>query len=313
MPRRSPFDPFVAAQGFVVLDGGFSTTLEDAGHDLNDPLWSAKVLLERPEAVLKVHRDFLRAGADCIGTATYQATFPGFAKRGLDEAEAEAVLAGAVDLALRARDEFWAEESNRAGRLRPLVAASAGPYGAYLADGSEYRGRYGISRAALETFHRRRWQILAESGADLVACETIPSLEEAVVLAELADRYGKPAWLSFSCPDGERLAGGESVARAAAVAGAASGVFAVGVNCVAPRHVPGLLAAFAAETAKPLVAYPNAGGRYDAVAKRWAKPERDTRWSDACRRWRAAGATAIGGCCRTHPSDIRLMRRALFR
>ncbi len=338
---QSPFDPFLTAQGFVALDGGVASELERAGHDLNDPLWSAKALLDDPGAVLAVHRAFLEAGADCIVTATYQATFQGFADRGMGEAEAEAALLDAVALAVRARDQFWTREEASLGRrsravprLRPLVAAGVGPYGAYLADGSEYRGDYGIGMNALEAFHRRRWQVLARSSADLIACETIPSLPEVRALARLAGEFGKPMWISFSCPDGDRLADGTDLAQATRVADAAPGVFALGVNCVAPRYVPGLVAEVASGTEKAVVAYPNAGGAWDAEAKRWDPPTRrdggstgqsrwdapaepggdaveGADWATACLEWLAAGADAVGGCCRVGPATLRRMRAAM--
>lgn len=346
----------------MALDGGLASELERAGHDLNDPLWSAKVLLEAPEAVLAVHRAFLEAGADCIVTATYQATFQGFAERGLGEADAEAAFGRGVELAVRARDHFWARARRRSRRrrLRPLVAAGVGPYGASLADGSEYRGDYGIGAEALESFHRRRWRTLARSAADLIACETIPTLAEVRALARLADEFGKPAWISFSCPDRGRLADGTELEEAVAVAAAAPGVFALGVNCTAPGNATELVAAIAAGTEKAVVAYPNAGGKWDPKAKRWdaaevgaGEPETGAEggeagtgepagagasagtgesagagasagtdesadqargrldWATACLEWRAAGADAVGGCCRVGPAAIRRMRRAL--
>ena len=311
--NRSPFSPFLAKRAAVVLDGGLATELERAGHDLDDPLWSARALLNDPDAVRAVHRAYLAAGADCILTATYQATIPGLAARGMRTADAEQVLLRAVRLAVQARDEFWASGANRQGRLRPLVAASVGPYGAFLADGSEYRGRYGAGRDALVRFHRRRWEVLASSEADLIACETIPSMAEVEALAELArEAGGLPAWLSFSCRDETSLCDGTPVAEAAAVAHAADGVFAVGVNCVAPEHVPALVAALAARTDKPVVAYPNAGGAYDAQTKRWTgRSPRAAGASHPARGWVDAGASAVGGCCRTGPEEIVRIRAAV--
>ena len=170
-----PIRPFLDGPGFLVVDGGLASELECAGLDLNDRLWSAKLLLESPQAITAVHRSYLDAGADCIISASYQATIEGFTARGLSFAMAEGAIARAVQLAVEARDEFWGNEANRTDRLRPLVAASVGPYGAYLADGSEFTGGYDLDEAALTAFHRRRWEILASSDADLLACETIPS------------------------------------------------------------------------------------------------------------------------------------------
>src|SRR5579884_482415 len=188
--------------GLMILDGAMATELERRGCDLRDPLWSAKVLIEAPEMIKVVHAAYFAAGADCAITASYQATFQGFARRGLSEAEAADLMRLSVRLAVEARDEFWADPANRAGRPRPLVAASIGPYGAYLADGSEYRGDYGLSEEELCAFHRPRLAMLASSGADLLACETIPCLEEALALAELLSELPEAgAWISLSCRD----------------------------------------------------------------------------------------------------------------
>jgi len=169
----------------ILLDGGLATELEARGFDLDDDLWSARLLLEKPEAIRRVHLDYLQAGADCVVTSSYQATIEGFEKKGIGKRKAVDVLRRSVQLAQSARDEFWGNPANRSGRVRPLVAASVGPYGAYLADGSEYTGDYDLDEDGLVKFHRERWDVLATSGADLLACETIPSLPEALALGRL--------------------------------------------------------------------------------------------------------------------------------
>ncbi len=306
------FSAHLAAQGFVLLDGGLATELERRGHDLNDPLWSAKVLLEDPGAIRAAHRAYLDAGADCVITATYQATFQGLAARGVDSSRAEGVLLKAVELAVGARDAYWEATPNRAGRLRPLVAACIGPYGAFLADGSEYRGDYGTGAGALADFHRGRLRLLAGSPADMLACETLPSLREARVLAELArETAGKPAWFSFSCRDEGHLSDGTPVGEVAGWAEATACVTAVGVNCTEATLLPDLIGTLVAGTRKPVIVYPNAGGAWDAAAKRWARARAVPDWGEACRSWIAAGAVGVGGCCRVGPEDIGRMRAAL--
>ena len=331
----SSFDAVLRSRGFLLLDGGLATELERAGHDLNDPLWSAKILLEDPGAVEAAHAAYLRAGADCVTTATYQASFEGLAARGVARADAEAVMRHAVELAVRARDRFWASRADRAGRVRPLVAASVGPYGAFLADGSEYRGRYGIGPAALADFHRARLRLLADGPADILACETIPSFTEARVLARLVeDATDKPAWFTFTyrdahgdsrdtrrderdVPGGQaraaavRLSDGTPPGEVAAWANETAGVHAVGVNCTPARLVPPIVRALAAATAKPVVAYPNGGGAWDAATKTWGRADDEPDWGKACRSWVAAGATVVGGCCRVGPAAIGAMRAAL--
>jgi homocysteine S-methyltransferase len=219
-----------------------------------------------------------------------------------------------VELALKARDAFCsaADRKHRAGRPRPLVAASIGPYGAFLADGSEYTGAYDLDLDGLVAFHRPRMRLLLDAGPDLLACETIPSAIEARALARLlAERAEARAWVSFSCRDGSRLCDGTPFADAVRSVAALPQVLAVGVNCTAPSHVEDLLRAAAAVTAKPLVAYPNSGETYDAAAKVWLGLSDPFDWGDRARAWRAAGARLVGGCCRTGPDHVRAIRVTL--
>jgi len=307
-PRRNPLLPFLATAGVVVLDGALATELEARGADLHDPLWSAKILLEVPDLIRQVHYDYVLAGADVVTSASYQATFAGFARRGLDEGAAADLMRLSVQLASAARDEFWAQPINRVNRLRPLVAASVGPYGAYLADGSEYRGNYGLTVAQLIDFHRPRLAVLAASGADLLACETIPCRTEGEALVTLLAEFPQVvAWLSFACGDDEHVWHGERFADCVALADQVAGVVAVGVNCTAPRFVAPLLSRAAAVTAKPLVAYPNRGERWDAATNCWLPGGDATELGASARLWHQAGARLIGGCCRTTPADIRVM------
>jgi homocysteine S-methyltransferase len=309
----NPFAPFLTQQGVVLLDGGLATALETRGKDLNDPLWSARVLLEDPDVVSQAHMDYLAAGADCIATVTYQATFEGFRDRGLEPAEAQEAFHRAVRLAVEARDAFWAQESSRKARIRPLVAGSIGPYGAYLADGSEYTGGYELRPDALVRFHRRRWRLLATSGVDLLACETVPSVIEArALLRLLAETPDVWAWMSFQCRDHAHLADGTTLGEAVRLCDQADRVAAVGVNCVPPERVAPLLSVARSATSKPLMAYPNSGEAYDATTKTWNPAGEGSDPSEEAPAWRDAGATVLGGCCRTGPDTIARMRSRLL-
>ena len=316
----NPLAPFLERQGVMVLDGGLATELEARGCDLRDELWSAKVLLENPELIRAVHYDYLVAGADCITTASYQASFPGFEKRGLDHGDAAELMQLSVRLALEVRDAFWGggggggDGSAHSGRMEPLVAASIGPYGAYLADGSEYTGDYGVDRPVLSTFHLERWHVLAESGADLLACETIPSALEARILVELLRLTPDVhAWFSFSCRDGERVSDGTPITEVVSPLDDEPRVVAVGVNCTAPRHIPFLIDRLREVTEKPIVVYPNSGEAYHAAAKRWLGETDSTDFGSASRAWVEGGARVIGGCCRTGPDHIRAVRASVAR
>ena len=300
------FRSTLAAGEPVILDGGLATQLEAQGADLSDRLWSARQLIEEPEAITAAHLAFYRAGARVATTASYQATFEGFAARGVDRAAADALLRRSVDLALAARSRHVAERV-AAGSPEPgplFVAASVGPYGAILADGSEYRGRYGRTVGDLRDFHRDRLDVLADTAADVLAVETIPELEEIeAVTGLLGERPGAAAWISVTCQDGRRLRSGVPVEEAVAAA-ASTGVVAVGVNCTPPAFVEEIVARMRAVTMLPIVAYPNSGEGWDAASRRWTGAPAERVDAAAAARWRAAGATLVGGCCRVTPDQI---------
>ena len=294
----------LAKYPLLVLDGAFGTELARRGFDTNDELWSAKALFEKPELVEAVHRDYYEAGADISTSASYQATVEGFEKKGFTREQAKELIVRSVRLVQRARDAFWQQKEKRIGRPQPLAAASVGPYGAYLADGSEYRGDYGASRAELADFHAERLAILVSAGPDILACETLPLLDEARAILDDLRRYpDADAWISFSCKDAEHTCGGDAIADCARLLDKESQVAAIGVNCTAPQYVADLIRNIRAHTAKPVVVYPNTGETYDAVTKTWYGSP--TPYHDFVRQWYEAGARLIGGCCRTTPDDIR--------
>ncbi len=308
----NPLLAFLDAQGAMILDGGLATELQARGLDLADELWSAGALLDQTDTVRQVHLDYLRSGADCIIAATYQATEAGFRRRGLRGTEARSLLRRAVRLAVEARDLFWADERNRSERHRPLVAASVGPYGAYLADGSEYTGAYDIDEAGLDEFHRRRFTLLAASGADLLACETLPSLAEVKVLRRLLEETsGAWAWFSFSCRDGGHLADGTPVEEATAALRGCERLAALGVNCTAPRFVPRVVARLHAVSELPIAAYPNSG-RYDLKTKTWSGKAPPEPFADVAYESYQNGAKLLGGCCHTGPEHVRAIRRRIL-
>ena len=312
MDITNPIAPFLDQRRVLVLDGGLATELEKRGADLDDPLWSARLLIEDPDLIRQVHRDYYASGADVAITASYQASFPGLARRGLSERQAQQLMEASVRLAREARELFWSDADNRVDRLRPLVAASIGPYGAHLHDGSEYRGDYAIGRGELMNFHRDRMIVLAEAGADLLACETIPSRLEAEVLLDLLEQTpGVSAWLSFSCRDEAHISDGTSFAECVALADTSPRIVAVGLNCTAPTFAESLVRRAVEVTDKPVVVYPNSGEIYQVAGNRWLPGEGVQDFVAAARRWHGAGARLIGGCCRTGPGEIAGIARAL--
>ncbi|AOW89725.1 homocysteine S-methyltransferase [Streptomyces olivaceus] len=294
------------AAGPLVLDGGMSNQLEAAGHDLGDELWSARLLAEDPGAITAAHLAYFEAGADVAITASYQATFEGFARRGVGRERAAELLALSVESAREAARRAQARRPDRA----LWVAASAGPYGAMLADGSEYRGRYGLDAGELERFHRPRLEVLAAARPDVLALETVPDTEEAVALLRAVRGLGVPAWLSYTVAGG-RTRAGQPLAEAFAVAADADEVVAVGVNCCSPADVSDAVATAARVTGKPVVAYPNSGEAWDAGSRAWRG--RSSFPVDRVRDWRERGARLIGGCCRVGPGTITSIARALSR
>jgi homocysteine S-methyltransferase len=302
----NPIETILNHHAAMILDGALATELEARGCDLRDPLWSAKVLLEAPELIKQVHASYVAAGADCATTATYQATFQGFARRGIGAEEAADLMRLAVRLAADARDEFWINPDNRAGRPKPLIAASIGSYGAFLADGSEYAGDYGLAERELIDFHRPRMAMLAGTPADIFACETIPCLAEARALTRLLAEFpGHSAWISFSARDAAHTCNGEPLAECAAWLDRCEQVAAIGINCTAPRHINGLVEAIRSATSKPIVVYPNSGETYLPGAGTWAGGGETASFAEQARGWHARGARLLGGCCRTTPNEIR--------
>ncbi|MET9352446.1 homocysteine S-methyltransferase [Streptomyces sp. NPDC006617] len=294
------------ASGPLVLDGGLSNQLEAAGHDLGDALWSARLLAEDPEAITRAHLAYFEAGAEVVITSSYQATFEGFARRGIGRERAAELLTLSVESAR--------EAARRAPAARPdralWVAASAGPYGAMLADGSEYRGRYGLGTAELERFHRPRLKVLAAARPDVLALETVPDTDEAAALLRAVRGLGVPAWLSYTVA-GDRTRAGQPLDEAFALAADAEEVIAVGVNCCAPEDVSGAVETAARVTGKPVVAYPNSGETWDAKSGGW----RGRSWYpvERVRDWRERGARLVGGCCRVGPETITSIARVLSR
>lgn len=301
----NPIEAILSKQKVLIIDGAFGTELERKGYDINDSLWSAKFLMEKPESIGEVHKDYLEAGSDCVTTASYQATYEGFMKRGMSEAEAKALIQSSVKIAQKVRDAFWADEQNRAKRQKPLVAASVGPYGAYLADGSEFTGNYGLSLEDLKVFHAKRLATLIETKPDLLACETIPCLMEVQALCELLEAYPEVyTWVSFSAKDGQHINSGETIKACATYLETQPNVVAIGINCTAPQHIDSLIGEIKAVSTKPIIVYPNGGSTYNALTKTWDGLSKSSSYGKMAYTWYEKGARIIGGCCQTTPEDI---------
>ena len=295
--------------GLHVLDGGMATELERKGLNLDGPLWSAHILQSSPETIATVHREYLQAGADCLLTASYQVSAEGFQQIGFDAREAANSagngLRAAVTLAEKVRSEY------QAGSPRKIwIAASLGPYGAMLHNGAEYHGNYDCSFEDLVGFHSRRIAVLAQTNADFLAFESIPSLEEArAILAALQPYPDLAAYLSFTCRDGIHVSHGEPLRACAELLDAQPQVIGIGVNCTAPELIGSLIGELAKVTSKPIIVYPNSGEQWDAVHRCWQGDGQIQAFGELAGRWRGAGAQWIGGCCRTGPEHVRAVAR----
>ena len=293
-------------RGIRVLDGGMASELEYLGANIDGPLWSAHVLEDAPERVVAVHRAYIEAGAQCILTASYQVSRMGYAEFGLAPERADAALLRAVDLARAAAAEF--------PERRIVVAASLGPYGAALHNGAEYHGNYSCSFGELVEFHRQRIRVLADGGADLLAFETLPSLEEAEAIGEALIHWPElAAWFCFACRDGQHVAHGELLSACAAAVALFPQTIAIGVNCSHPALMPSLIGELRRATDKPVVVYPNSGEGWDAAARSWTGTGDAASFGARAAEWFAAGAQIVGGCCRTRPAHIRQVAQAAAR
>lgn len=302
----NPIETLLQKQSIAILDGALATELEARGCNLNDDLWSARILMEQPELIHQVHLDYFNAGADVAITASYQATLEGFARRGLGREESLALMQKSVNIAQDARDEFWSNEKNRTNRSYPLIAASVGPYGAFLADGSEYRGDYDLTEQELIDFHRPRVGALLAAGTDLLACETIPCLIEARALIKLLSEFPEAyAWFTFSAKDGEHTCHGEKISDCAALLDSSPQVAAIGVNCTSPLHISSLIREIKKNTNKPIIVYPNSGEIYNPDTNTWHGETSSEAFGAQSKDWYKNGARILGGCCRTTPNHIR--------
>jgi homocysteine S-methyltransferase len=220
------------------------------------------------------------------------------------------LIVRSVEIAVGARDRFL--EDNPGGP-EPLVAASVGPYGATLQDGSEYTGDYDVGDRQLGDFHAARLRLLDEAGADVLAVETIPNFREAQILCDLLDDVSTPAWISFACRDERNISDGSRLWAAAGLFAEHSRVRAVGVNCTPPQFIGSLIAELkSAAPDKAIVVYPNSGETYHADDNSWSGAACDLDRDFNVTAWYEAGAKLIGGCCRTGPADIAAVRARLI-
>lgn len=304
-------DPLIKSKHPFIIDGGLSNVLEEQGYDLNHKLWTAHLLEKNPEAIIQAHSDYLKSGSQCITTSSYQASIPGLIAIGYNRDTAEKLIMKSIQLA-----EVAIKRALESGLVdfQPLIAASVGPYGAYLADGSEYHGNYGVTDEILRAFHLERIRILDRSNADILACETIPSFQEARVLSELLNHVSKPVWMSLSCKDEQHLNDRSKIKNIVSSFRNHPKVFAIGVNCTNPKYISGIIKCIKANAGnKKIIVYPNSGEAYNAKSKTWLGISEPRLFVKMAKEWSKLGAHIIGGCCRIGPEHIKNISEVLVK
>ncbi|AFS40688.1 homocysteine S-methyltransferase [Leuconostoc gelidum] len=299
------FESYIES-GVVVIDGGMGSELEKRQIDVNNSWWSASALIQSPEDICDIHKNYFNAGASLAITDTYQAHIKSFTDQGLSETKAYELIDSAVNLA-----RHGLENSNRSDGL---IAGSVGPYGAYLANGAEYTGNYYLSESEFQAFHRPRIARLIADGVDVFALETMPNFEETKALGHLLQQEfpSVDAYLSFATENGDHLWDGTPLSEAVTYFESISQIKAIGVNCTSPQNILPALKNITPNTSKKIIVYPNAGDDYDPETKRWVSQHGPIKWDELVPIWLAAGASLIGGCCRTSPDDINEIALAII-
>lgn len=307
------FQKILKTQNTIILDGALGTLMQEKGYNVSDSLWSARFLDENPNVIANIHKEYLQSGADCIITSSYQASIEGFLEKGFKKEKAIELIKLSIKIAIQTRDDFWDSLEDKRNRIKPLVAASIGPYGAYLANGAEYTGVYGISDAKLKEFHKKRLELIVEEKPDIIACETLPSFKEAQILCEHLKKYKNiESWICFSAKDDLSTNAGDNIIEAAKFLDTQEHISAIGINCTHPKYIASLIKKFKDNSSKPIVVYPNGGSKYNPITKKWEKAQiTANEYVKMSQLWRASGATIIGGCCETGLEEIEALSKYL--
>ena len=303
MKDNNPIKPILEQKKHMIIDGALASELQRRGCDLNDSLWSAKVLIEQPELIQQVHYDYFKAGADCAITASYQATPMGFAQKGIELEESIKLIKTSVKLAQQAKMQYLNDIKQDKALL---IAGSVGPYGAYLANGSEYTGDYQLSESEFIAFHKDRVTALIDAGVDILACETMPSFLEIKALVKLIQQFPiVNCWFSLTLKDQQHISDGTPLTEVIEYLNSIEQIVSVGINCIALEKVTPALEVLSKLTSKPLIVYPNSGEEYDPTTKQWHKNHHhNCTFANQLDTWIKLGAKLIGGCCQTTPEDI---------
>ena len=303
MKNNNPIKTLLEQKKHIVIDGALASELQRRGCDLNDSLWSAKVLIEQPELIQQVHYDYFVAGADCAITASYQATPMGFAPKGIELEESIKLIKTSVKLAQQAKMQYLNDIKQDKALF---IAGSVGPYGAYLANGSEYTGDYQLSESEFIAFHKDRVAALIDAGVDILACETMPSFLEIKALVKLIQQFPMVnCWFSLTLEDQQHISDGTPLTEVIEYLNSIEQIVSVGINCIALEKVTPALEVLSKLTSKPLIVYPNSGEQYDPTTKQWHKNhDHNCTFANQLDVWINLGAKLIGGCCQTTPDDI---------
>lgn len=306
----------------LILDGGFATALGDRGVQsvCEHPLYGAQAIHENPDEIYNVHLEYLEAGSDIIETSTYQGSVQGFKKYlHLNEDESKDLLRKGVQLAQKAKNDFWSKLEDKSKRYEPKIAGSLGPYGAHLLDCSEYTGDYALklSDSQLKDWHRKQITQLVAENVDILGFDTFPSLKEALSVATLlkSEFKGVAAWISFSCRDEKCISDGTLLRDCVQSLLPFNNIVGFGINCCNPSIVTPLIKSVIDVIPKDryLLVYPNTGEEFLPNEHVWVMGEKEkTPIHTFIKEWKLLGVNWIGGCCRVNPRDISLIRKEVI-
>jgi homocysteine S-methyltransferase len=285
-----------------LLDGSLSYPLEKQGYNLNKKLWTGDALINDPNVIKKVHKDYLIAGVDFISTSTYQISYNVLEAMDYSLNEIKDVFKRSVNLVEQA-----IQETNIKREIK--IVGSYGPYGASLSNGSEYTGKYDTSDNIIMDYHIKNMNIIKELDIDIILYETIPCLREIEILSKLVEEYKKEVWVSFTCNKDLEFRDGSSIIKACKILSSIEVISTIGINCFSPLLAEKAIKKLKDNSNKKILIYPNSGEIYNNKDKDWYGEKYFDR--SMIKKWLALSPDIIGGCCRVGFEDIKNMRKEI--
>jgi len=285
-----------------LLDGSLSYPLEKQGYNLNKKLWTGDALINDPNVIKKIHKDYLVAGVDFISTSTYQISYRVLKEMGYNLNEIKDIFKRSVDLVQDAIEETKIKRKVK-------IVGSYGPFGASLSDGSEYTGKYKTSDEIIMSYHIDNMNIIKELGIDIILYETIPCLREIEILSKVVEEYKKEVWISFTCNKDLEFRDGTSIMKACKIISSIENISTIGINCFSPLLAEKAIKKLKKNSNKKILIYPNSGEIYNNKDKNWYGEKYFD--NSMIKKWLALSPDIIGGCCRVGFEDIQNMRKEI--